>query len=322
MTRSSIQRLIPAILAILALPAVAWAQTGPGLLISPWTTQAHLELDQSLLFIAESQAEVGGIDESIQIYSTDARLRLDNQAEHSLVFGFEQDLLDGDQLFTNESNVLIQRLAVGVPINEWDGWQVGLIAGLGFAGDEPYDDSDAWFGVGSLIAAKQLDEASSLTLLLNYDGNRSIFPDVPLPGIIYQRRVDETFTYSVGFPFLGVTWKPIDRLTIDARYAPPYSGQVTATYRLLDELRLFGEYGGDTWAYHQSTQRDDDRTFYSHQRLEGGLRWVPCEFAELAVSGGWAFDQQVSRGFDVRGDHDTVDLSDEPFVRIAFDLRF
>ena len=45
-------------------------------------------------------------------------------------------------------------------------------------------------GTGSsqatLVLGKKLDRRTDLAFVIDYDGNRSVFPDVPLPGIAYR----------------------------------------------------------------------------------------------------------------------------------------
>lgn len=308
--------------ALTIISASAYAQTGPELLLMPWWEQMRVEVEQDIVLLQDADSDAG-IDSHLNIFETRARLRVDHAAEHSLSFGFQQAYLDtsihGPGI---DEDVLIQSVAVGVPVGMWEGWEIGVTAGFGYAGNSPYDDGEAWFGKGSIVGSYDIDAESSLMLMLVYDGNRTIFPDLPLPGIVYNRTVSDVFRFSLGVPYSSIAWKPADKWMVDLTYFIPYNFDVTVRYQLLKDLSLFGSYDRRIFAYHLEPQRDNDRTFLEHDRIEGGVQWTPCENFDVTLAGGYAFNQEIYRGFDVRGERDAVELDEEPYLRINFAIRF
>ncbi len=300
--------------------ASALAQTGPDLLLMPWQN-AFIELKQDVVLLRDAQTDTG-VDSHLNIFETRARFR-HNETRQSIKFGFQQTYIDTSIHGPGvDDDVLIQSFAVGVPLTDWNGWEIGVTAGFGYAGNSPYADGDAWFGKASIVGSYDIDGFSSLMLLLNYDGNRTIFPDLPLPGIVYNREIDDQFRISLGVPYSSFAWTPNEKWRIDLTYFIPYNFDASVRYHLFDDLSLFGSYERRIFAYHLETQRDNDRTFLEHDRIEGGIEWRPCENFEVTVAGGYAFNQEIYRGFDVRSERDAVELDEEPYIRVNFAIRF
>ena len=58
----------------------------------------------------------------------------------------------------------------------------GFTAGGGFAGDNAFTDGSAFYGLANVTAIHSLGDDRGYMLILDYNGNRSIFPDIPRPG--------------------------------------------------------------------------------------------------------------------------------------------
>ena len=65
---------------------------------------------------------------------------------------------------------------------------------------------------------------------------RAVLLNTPLPGVSYFRFVYPGLQFLVGFPFLGVTWKPVKRLKLDFRGFPPIFFELEASYTLSETL--------------------------------------------------------------------------------------
>ncbi len=307
--------------------AAASAQTGPALMIRPWVqTDAFrpaVEAAQEAIVMPDAEGE-RGYDAAVSIYETIARWRLEPQAEHSVSVGFEQSIIDGgSNAVIDLRNRVNQSLAIGVPL-AWtdDGWEFALTAGFGYAGNNAYGDGDAWYGLGSFIATKRLDASSSLQLLLVYDGNRGLWPDTPLPAVAYNHQVNEQLAYTVGLPYSSLLWRPVDRLTLRASYVLPTSVTAGATYELFDWLDAFASFDRRLYVFHDNALSDHRRVFFEQQRIESGLRWKPCDYAEAIVAAGLAFEQEYQTGYDVRDLHDSAGLDDEIYMRFGVNLKF
>ncbi len=320
-------RLFTAAIAVCVFTSLTVAQTSPMLMIKPWvqneTVNPVVEASQDAIFMPSVEGDAN-YDRNISIYETAARWRLDNQAEHSVTLGFEQTIIDGGRSGRIDlRNRVDQSLAVGIPLGETDeGWKFAMTAGFGYAGNNAYGDGDAWYGLGSFIASKQLDQNTSLQLLLVYDGNRSIFPDVPLPAVSYNVRHDDQLFYSLGLPFSTVVWTPMENLTVRATYVIPFSVNASATYRLIEDLDVYVSYDRAMYTFHDNNRHNQQRVFFSHHRVEGGVKWWSCDYAEFIVAGGIAFAQEYETGYHALDLDNGADLDNAPYIRLSLDMRF
>ncbi len=310
--------------AVVGATTVVNAQTSAGLLIAPWQDDTYAEISAEA-FIFNGGHTDSRTSDSVRLQLIEARGRaaLSPNDPH-LRFGSELFYLNID----SDDPALPERLvdqshAIGFGITQFDGWEVGAVVGFGYAGNNPYGDSEALYGLANLIFSYRIDDDQSVQFLVNYNGNRTIFPDAPLPGIVYNHRVNDTLSYSVGFPYSSITWKPIDRLTLDLSYAITFTLRAHADYEFVDNWHVFG---GFTSSHNAFTIDDDPREhrrlFFSQRRLETGIRWQSSPRCHVLLAGGYAFDQKFEYGYDTR-DLDTVrDLSDEPYLRMSVGFSF
>ncbi len=305
---------------------LAHGQSGPRLITQPFRpAESIVEVDFSTLYFGETDYETRPGDVGLTWYEAQGRANLGSVHERGAAVGFSLDYLDFD---ADPKTTLIpdqltrQAFGAGAWLGDWQDWEIGVVAGAGYAGDEPYSDGSAWFPHASLIGRYHVDKQSKWIFTVNYDESRTIFPDIPLGGIAYQHVQSKSFVWTLGLPFSSVFWRPTQQLMIDARYIAPLDGEVTVTFILLREVRLFGGYSGEMLAFHRESQRKDDRTFFSQRRLEGGVRVVPCDSMELVIAGGLAFDQEFARGFDARELNDKIELENEPYIRAGFNVKF
>ena len=241
-----------------------------------------------------------------------------------IAIGFDFRFMQFDTTDPRVPERLTDQVAgVAVPgVASIDGWKISLLAGAGFAGDQPYSDSNAWYVKGGVVARKQLDRQSSLLVTLTYDGNRAIFPDVPLPGVSYFRFVYPGLQFLVGFPFLGVTWKPIKRLKLDFRGFPPIFFELEASYALSETLEAYALYDSRNEAYHSEALPSNRRLLWQQDLVEAGVRWEAAPWFTLRAAVGYAFNRDLEVGWDVRGTETLARFSDEPFLFFRATLRF
>jgi len=316
-------------LVLLTVPAIVYGQTGASLMIKPFTEGKASETQTGWMFTGQGHIrDASDSNITLSHYDVEGRFRFDAADPDSPRVGYAWSFIDID---TDDprlpSDLSDQAIAAGFGLFETDKWRVGATIGVGYAGDSEFDDDDPWYATANLIASQQIDDVSSLQLLLSYDGNRSIFPDIPLPGIIYHRRVSDTFQYSLGVPYSQVVWTPTPKWRISASGAIPASAlnlgfNADANYEVDDSLSLFASYGYQMRAFSVGTLSGNDRLFFEQRRAEGGLRWTPVADLDVTLAGGFAFDRRFRQGFDVRSLSDSIKISDEPYVRFAVDFRF
>lgn len=301
----------------------AAAQVGSALIAVPWAPDQNVQATAYFLGL-QTDAEVTGLETNLSRGVSFGRFRPETQDPGAASFGW---LYDHTQIDSADP-LLPERLvtaagAVGFGLGEiFDGWDTKVSVGVGFAGDLPFTDEDAWFGLGSVVATKRLDERTALTFIIDFDGSRSIFPDIPLPGIQYSVFESPNLQYSLGLPFSTLSYRPDDRWLIDVRYVLPIGGRVNVEYRLADGWTAYGNYSASTRGFHLDGEDENERLFFEQDRLEAGLRFEAPGGWTWHVAGGWAFDQEFSRGFDVRDDELVRELDDAAFLRFGVAVSF
>ncbi|MEO1237399.1 MAG: hypothetical protein AAFX76_11485 [Planctomycetota bacterium] len=312
-----------AVVAASLFAAGARAQVGSALIARPW--QPGQTVNATNFFLGTpTDSETVGDETNLARGVSFGRFRLDPNDPQGLTVGWLYDQLEID----STDPLLPERLnqtavALGKNLGEvWDGWNVSIAGGFGFAGDLPYADGDAVFGLGSIVATKQLDQRTALTVLLDFDGSRSVLPDVPLPGVSYSVFVSPTLRYALGVPFSTLFWKPDDRWTIDITYALPIGGRAEAEYRFDDNLFAFVAYNASTRGYTLNDTPGNRRIFFEQNRAEAGLRLRPNPDVTWIASVGWAFGQEFTTGFDTIDDDSLRDLDDAAFLRVGLNFNF
>lgn len=315
--------------------SAARAQSGAGLLLAPWKEGATAETSAFSILQGQSHTEGSAGSNDIQIWRSEAsgRYRFSETNPNRLSVGFDllqididSDLPTSKAVSSSLSRLPVrltdQSVAIGVGVYKDGDWEVGLTAGAGYAGNNPYGDGQALYGLGNLIISKKIDENQSLQFLVNYNGNRTFFPDVPLPGVVYHHKLSDTLSYSAGIPFSSIQWKPCADVQVKLAYAIPYTIDVNVDYHLCPKSVLFAGFHERFNAFHIDDRPEHERIFYRARYLEGGLRWEPCEWVTGVIAGGYTIGQEFSTGFDSRDLHDPIEVENAPYVRLGLDLKF
>ncbi|WP_428387408.1 hypothetical protein [Mucisphaera sp.] len=300
--------------------------------LMPFAPDKQVEIEAQALAVFGSEIEQNGIDVSVRITDFEIRglLQETEDLRSSLRFRFhglgvdssDPALPDGfvDVFFGGGNTYVLE-----------DDWSLSWGLGVGYAGqsydedgDLSFDRDDGFYGAAGIAGTKQLDEFTSVTVLLDWDGNRSVFPDVPLPGILYTRRLqtEQPLVVTVGFPFTSVVWNPVERLRVEATFFFPESVEAEVTYLLTDEWDVFVSLGRQAESYATNALPEDRRLFFEQSRLEVGTNWRPEEEVEVSFGVGLAYNQEFTTGFDRRDDNTFRDLDDAPFIRAGLRLAF
>ncbi|MEE9405701.1 MAG: hypothetical protein V3V20_12485 [Algisphaera sp.] len=309
-----------------AFPAAA--QVGSALVAVPWAPGQTLSVKGYALG-EETQTEddfLGpGDDLNLARVVGFGRYRLDAENPNSLSVGW---LYDHIEMKTDDvrlpARLEASAVAVGANLGTHGDWSVGYTAGVGFAGDLPYADGEAWYGLGSLYARHQLKGTPTfITLFLDYDGSRSFLPDTPIPALQYTVIESPTLTYSIGLPYSSLSWQPSDRVSIDAKFLVPMAGSAEASYKLDKQWSAYVLYEISTRGYHLADDEKHRRLFFSQSRSELGLRYTFAQSGiQVNAAGGYAFDQEFTRGFDTRHTELIRDVGDAVYVRVGVSARF
>lgn len=320
--RSSRNGFLAATTLTLVAAAPSFGQTGPGLLLKPFPKEEVIDASAEALFFDGGHLQKLDEDLDLRIYNTQGRFRLFPGELASPRIGYNFSYLD------TESSVLPQQLVdqsigVGFPIGKFDEWIVGMSLGVGYAGNSPFGDGDGWYGQATVAVFKQLTEHSAVVFVLDYNGNRDILPDVPLPGVAYTRVLRDDLEVTVGLPLSSVKWKPTDRLEINASYALLDNFSATVAYEVVDNLSLFASVDNVSHNFFiDDLPSNNDRLLFTQRRAEAGVRWEPRDGVKMNLALGYAWGGEFTVGFDQRDSDLVADISDEPYVRGGIQIEF
>ena len=305
------------LLMILPLSSV-FSQTHPIQILQSWGEDPHwAQTVDEPLWINRGRTDEG--DRSIGIFYWDSygRIKLDREStQPPFTIGYRVLTIDiatdHPALPGGASDIAV----VGaVPLGQvGDSWQLAMIGGLGTANDNHFSNGDAIYGIGYLHATQTLDPTRRLHIGLGYHGNRAIFPDVPIPYILYQEQMNESLALGLGLPISSVLWRPVESVTVELRYIVPVTVGAKVQWEFAEGLSLFTEYKSTNDAFYVH-HTDNRRLFYELDRVAGGIRWV-TKWVDLSLAVGYAFDQEFSLGWDVRDTNKITELSDEVFLSI------
>ena len=214
--------------------------------------------------------------------------------------------------------------AAGIELGKFYDWRSGFTAGIGYAGDTPFGQSNAWYGKATLVVGKSLDPKTDVAFVLDYDGNRTLWPDIPIPGAAYRHEYDPTLSYTIGVPLSSVRWKPkpVSDLTVEITYLLVDNFDARLDYKLSPHWGLFGALEHRQEAFHVEDIGGHDRLFFEQSRSEAGIRWVPRKYTSLTAAIGYAWGSSFSRGWNLYESDHIADVSDEPYIRFGFETRF
>ncbi len=340
-------RNVVAVAALFVTNAMVAAQTGPTLLLDPFRRDDQIEINSEWL-IGTPTTTNNGFDFRIDQIRFEGRVRLTpGESDEGLARAQPRAgyALTAFQLDSDDPNVPRRigdgSVGVGMGILAVDGWLGGVTVGIGYAsasggGDEaandvaPFlpEDGNAPYAQANFAVGKTFESGDSFGLVLSFDGNRTILPDVPLPGFQYRRELNDNFSLAVGFPFSGFEWEPTDRLSIDIQLALPSAVSGSIEYdiaRVWDRpLELYGSISSRTVAASWDELRAGDRVFFSQNLAEVGLAIEPGKTIEefrFVLAGGWAFDRRIEEGWDTRDVDLLAEIDDGAYVRAAFELK-
>jgi hypothetical protein len=304
----------------------AAAQTGPELLVVPFAEGENFQLNASAIFQNQGEDDFGG-GVGLNVYEVSGRAREVREKAIPRI-GYALTYLDIDSEVGVFGKLLPDRLvdqsiAAGLAMPDLYGFRGGFTVGVGYAGDGPFGDGDAWYGKATIAMGKKIDEHTDLGVFLDYDGNRTYLPDVPLPGFAYRKRLDPKLILVAGVPLSTVEWNPEGHWKFELFWTLIDSFDARVTYKVTQTFNVYGSFDTRNHAFHMDElEEGNDRLFFRERRAELGLQWEPRKDARLIVAGGYAFGQEFSAGWDLRDDETITDLTDEPYVRAGLEMRF
>lgn len=318
----SARRLLLGGLFALATAGAAHAQTGAGLLLEPFPKEQAFDGRAEGLVFDGGHVQKTDEDFDFRIYNTQGRVRLFPGELASPRLGYDFTYLDTESSALPRQ-LIDQSIGVAFPIGKFDEWIVGLSLGIGYAGDTPFGDGDAWYGQGTLAVFRQLSEHSAIVFVLDYNRNRDFLPDIPLPGVAYTTVLEPNIELTAGLPLSSVKWKPLEGLEVQASFTLLDNFSATIGYEVVKNLSIFANYTRYSHNFFiDGLPQNTDRLLFEQRRAEAGVRWEPHDGVRLEAALGYAWGGQFSVGFDQRDSLKVAEISDEPYIRGGIEIRF
>src|SRR5215204_2104128 len=305
---------------ILLTASATFAQSGPSLLIKPWPKEQFIESSTDALFFFDSTIKDNGDQYNLDIYESIGRIRLLPGNIASPRIGYELTYLDINSEDPRLPRHLSdQSIGAGFAFAKFDGWIAGATLGIGYAGDTPFADGEGWYGKADVIVGKELNKNSTLTVGIDYDGNRTFMPDVPLPGIEYAFKLPErSLELVVGAPVNALIWDGMDKVKVEITYTMLSRLDARMSYQFAPHISVFGRIETRELAFHlDELEEINDRLIYLQRRGELGVFWTPYKFLNIVVAGGYSFNQEFTNGFDTRRDFNIARIDDTPYGRFG-----
>jgi hypothetical protein len=318
-------RMVVAVGFSLGWAALSFAQTGSTLMLKPWAPEKLAEANVSGIFEGSGHTDNNSSDFQLSMYESSGRVRLFPGQVASPRFGYDFLALNIDSDDPGLPDQLYdQSASAGVFVWQHSGWVAGVTVGVGYAGNTPFGDGNGWYYLASVGLGKEIDKAheSVLAFVLDYDGNRTLYRDIPLPGLIYTYRLDPTIRLTLGAPVTGVLWTPIDKLTIEANYTLTDRFDASITYDITKRFAVFSRFDTRQEAFWMESLGSRDRLFFQQRRIEAGVKVSPLEQFTIVAAGGYAFGQEFSAGWDTYNSERVADVSDEFYFRVGVELQF
>ena len=320
---------------IATLASVGHAQTGPDLLLGQFGEGNNAVGRAESIFIASGTTDNNDGDgdnfgSKLDIYNASARFKIDlgavipgfERAEPRA--GFQASVLDFHSNDPAVPGTLSDiSFGVGFGLAKSDKWVAGISVGVGFASNNVFNDSNAVYGKADIAFAYTLNDREKLGIVLNYNGNRTFMPDVPLPGFIYTRKLTDQFTLELGFPYSDIQWQPNDQWTLMLKFNFPDGAEATVDYKVTENFHLYGALAQQNEAFQwNELDNDNRRVLFKQNRVEVGVRGVLKDRYALTAAAGYAFDTRLDVGWDSRDTDNLAEFSDEPYVRVGVEVKF
>jgi len=141
-------------------------------------------------------------------------------------------------------------------------------------------------------------------------------------GFAYRVQEREDLIYVVGLPLSSVTWKPNDQFELEVTYSIPDTFEARASYEIVKNWKAYAALENVDESFHLDDAPEDRQLFFKQRRVEAGVQFQPTESIQFQLGVGYAFSQEFTTGWDVRDDDLVRKVSDEPYVRLAAEIRF
>lgn len=318
-----------AVLALL-IASPAFAQTGSELLLKPFPKELGFDGSADLSFAENGHAQKTNQDFQLSTYELDGRVRLSPGDLASPRIGYDLKFLNLDTSIPKLPNQLVD-MSVGIatPIGKYEDWIFAVQGSVGYAGDSFFGDGNGYYGKASIVAVKQLNKSDALVFGIDYDGNRTYKPDVPLPGFAYIKRIRSDLLLTLGVPVTSIEWEPAEHVRVQFSYLLLDNVEGRVGYEVAKGLELYGSAAQRSDAFFlDGLGAGNARLLFQQRRAEMGVAYrlkdagIGDRDVELNAAVGYAWNGEFSTGYDQSDSRLLAKVSDVPYVRFGLNLRF
>jgi hypothetical protein len=276
--------------------------------------------------IFESSGHVHGADtnDNVEVQWSDnwGAIRLDNHDQDSpfIAYRFLIGQMNADSPLFHSTMDDVE-LAAGFHLGTYAGWKVSTMLGAGYDSTHPFVNEKGIFGIGDITAVHAINDQNSLVLAVDYNGNNAFLQDVPLPGFAFVHH-DKKLDFMLGYPDSNISYRPIDKLRIQASYSVPYTASIDAEYVPWQHLGFYGMVGNTMQGIVISKENTIDRQFFQMRRVEVGVRVLYTPLINAGIGIGYAFDQGFSEGYDIRSLRTLAHISNAPYISFVLYGKF
>lgn len=318
--------LVAGIFALLTAPT-ATAQVDPSISFSDWQEKPHYADTRDEIIVQGRSKTDTGVGASIWSWYSQGRVKADRESsDPNLFFGYKLDTVSATsndpRIATGYNDIaivgagyidgLFEGLGEGVG-ESGKGVRLFLTAGAGTANDNHFTTDDSFYALAGVGIEMPLADGMQLHAGVHHDGNRLLYPDVPLPYAAVGVKFSDDLHAELGLPRSRVTYNLHDMVELTAEWNFPVNVRVEARHWIIKQtLAVAFLYEHRVNAF-TLTNAGTTRAFYKMQRIQGGINWK-TEWFDMQLGGGYAFDQRFEAGRDLRSMANIFSLSDEPYL--------
>jgi hypothetical protein len=201
---------------------------------------------------------------------------------------------------------------------------VGGNLSVGSASDKPFEGMDETTVRATAFLRIPHKGTNAWFLFVSYSNNREFLNHVPLPGCAYWYAPSRRFYLILGIPFLTLTMRPTDDISLSLSYFAIHTVRGSAKYQILEKLGLFAKFAWTNQAYYRADRLHHyDRLFYYEKRISTGVTInLPREFI-VEMAAGYSFDRFYfeAEDYDERNSN-RLDVEDGSFLSLNVRVHF
>jgi len=189
----------------------------------------------------------------------------------------------------------------------------GASASFGSDDPKPFSTTAGLIVGASVFMKMPLDSGDAWLFTLSYSNDRTLFNNVPFPGVAYEWNPDKTFRMIIGIPFFLANWRPTPSVLADVSasiFGNVHAGGWVKPFERARWLRLQAAYDWGTEIYKWPSYIDSDQfVYFRSMRVTGGIGIEITQLIGGSLFAGAAFDREVLMDTSIRNYSDVLQVS-------------